>query len=54
MIEEQQRKLRLDMTPGEWGMMMAMVYTYRDHYANPSQKEIIDRLMKRVEAIENK
>ncbi len=42
------------MTPSEWGMMMAVVMIYRDHYANPRQKEMLDGLMKRVEAIEKK
>ncbi len=52
--QQEERKLRLDMTPSEWGMMMAVVMIYRDHYANPRQKEMLDGLMKRVEAIEKK
>ena len=46
------KKLRLDFTPSEWGMMMGIVWFYRDQASLDKQIQI-DKLMSEVQFIES-
>ena len=46
-----EKKLRLDMTPSQWGMLMGIVMVYLNTSPGESHKKQIDELMESVQNI---